>query len=489
MSYIESVPGESPNSGRVNTNTTLRSLATQFYGDIPPTSFTTDDGVDGPFPGMTWNSSNVLAPGVHMYVPGANSSSIHGSDWTRIGVANRVESSYDDIVMNVQNNRYEVGELVALINEDAVHVANNTVYLIRSNTNNETALVNILSSALKDASILSVHVAPNAIDSSKIAPGAVVTDKIRNDAVTKPKVAPATIDGSKLENEAVETSKIADLNVTREKIADDAVDGDKIADDAVRTQHIDTNAVTGPKIATAAVENSHIPNREIPGSKLEANAVGLRELNITGPANNNYVVAATAGSNALRLEPFESYTDIEFYFNNNTYEKVDLPDDIWRMDVYMSNVKNRTGNADGVLYMMLGTANGYGSLSSSTNLNTGGYTSGGERAEFFRYPSYGGNTICEYGMEGEQTMYGYTSMLFSDRGFIEYTVRHDRKLTPTSNTFYFGGALLAKAYYGEPITRILMIGGSSDTDAFYTPAHQSNVYQGNVTIRYWREGQ
>ena len=489
MSYIESIPGESPNSGRVNTNTTLRGLATHFYGDRPPANFTTDDGVDGPFPGMTWNSSNVLAPGIHMYVPGGQSGSIFGDDWTRIGISNRVESSYADIVMNVQNNRYEVGELISYIDENAANVANNTVYLVSSNVNNETALVNILSSALRDGTILSVHVAPNAIDSSKIAPGAVVTDKIRNDAVTKPKVAPAAIDGTKMENEAVETAKIADLNVTRGKIADDAVNEDKVADNAILTQHIDDDAVTSPKIATAAVENQHIPNRQITGGKLQANAVGLRELNITGPANNNYVVAATAGSNALRLEPFESYTDIDFYFNNNTYEKVDLPDDIWRMDVYMSNVKNRVGNADGVIYMMLGTANGYGSLSSSTNLNTGSYNSGGERAEFFRYPTYGGNTICEYGMEGEQTMYSYTSMLFSDRGFIEYTIRHDRKVTPTSNAFLFGGALLAKAYYGEPIKRILMIGGSSDSDAFYTPGHQSNVYQGNVTIRYWREGQ
>ena len=67
MSYIETYPGDNPDTGRTNFNTTARSMVSNFYGDQPPNSFTTVDGTAGPFPGMLWYSSNVQAPGLHVY--------------------------------------------------------------------------------------------------------------------------------------------------------------------------------------------------------------------------------------------------------------------------------------------------------------------------------------------------------------------------------------------------------------------------------------
>ena len=486
MSYLETTPEQSPNRGRLNTNRTMRSLAISFYGDIPPADFVTADNEVGPFAGMLWNSSNRHASGVYMYVPGAQSGSYHGDDWTKIGIGNRKSNSYPQLIRDVSNGYFETGELVAVINDDSNLTSNNSLYFIRSNTRNEAAIQDVLASALTDGSVLSVHIAPDAVNSSKIQPGAILAVNIRDGAIVTNKIDDEAVTTPKVADEAIGTDELADNAIGQVQTAPNAIGTDELQDNCIETVHFTANAVNTYAIADSTVTNIKIPAANITGDRLVANTVGVRELDIAGQPSTNHVVASD-GNRGLRFQRFQSYTDVNFTFNNSNYEKTDFPDDIWRMDIYLSNVKvfNDTTNWGGV-NIQLGTNNTYHTLSSSTNLNSGGYNGGHERAEFNRFSS--GNTVIELGHGGNQTVYSYISTFISERGFVEYTIRHDRKASPTSNTFLFGGAILAKAFYGEPIRRLRIAGGADPHDP-YTPANERNIYQGDMTVRFWQVGQ
>ena len=354
--YVETGPGESPNLGRINNNTTNRSLASSFYGEFPPSDFTTADGVSGPFAGMLWNSSNVQAPGIYMYVPGSDSGSIHGDDWTRIGVANRKVDSYTNLINDVSNGRFEVGELVCVINSDTNHTANNSLYFISSNTRNESAIVNVLSSSLTDDSVLSIHIAPNAINSSKIQDGAITTAKVRDGAITTNKVGDGQITTTKLADNSITTAKIPQNAIGSSEIAPNAVGQSELASSAVQTSHIVNNAITSDKIADSGVTNPKILNATIQGGKLVENTITPRELNVPGNGTLNQILVSNGGSD-LKWEDYSSFETHTYSASNTVFQITDAPNDFWRMEVIFEDVVREEGSLNGRNLCLVPTAN------------------------------------------------------------------------------------------------------------------------------------
>ena len=363
MSYIETAPGVNPNQGRINNNITARSLAVSFYGDTPPVSFTTIDGSDGPFPGMLWNSSNTAAPGVYMYVPGSQSGSHHGDDWTRIGIGNRKEDSYAQLVQNVSNGYYEVGELVAVINSDTNLTANNSLYFITSNTRNESAIVDVLTSSLSDDSVTSVHIAPDAIDSSKIQDGAIITVTIRDAAVTTIKIANEAGTTDKIANRAATGPKIALRAVDTEHIEDDAVDTPQIAADAVENEQIADDAVDTPQLADAAVTNPKVEDGTLQGAKVVENGIGTRELDVEGPGEAGQILTSNGANQPMIWEDAQVFEEFTYTIAaNSNINLSNVPADIWRAE-FEFNVTKTDGLHNTVILLP---------LSNNTPISSGG---------------------------------------------------------------------------------------------------------------------
>ena len=290
--YKETFSSESPNLGRINTNDTLRSLVTTGYGETPPTQYITTDGVNGPFTGQLWYSSNSQSYGLHVNSPDHAQDSIHPNSFTRNGVASRIANSYANLVKDHANSLYELGECVVIINSDPNHSANNTLYFINGTTGAESELVDVGQTSLSDGSVNESHLATGAVTTIKIQNGAVTGPKIASSAVDASKLASDSVTTSKVQNGAITNPKLADSSVSTNKIQNGAVTGSKIATNAVTSDKIPASAITEAKIGSGAVTSAKIPINELTGSKLVANTIGTREMNITGPMNNgDYLVS------------------------------------------------------------------------------------------------------------------------------------------------------------------------------------------------------
>ena len=290
MSYKETFSSESPNLGRINTNDTLRSLVTTGYGETPPTQYITTDGVNGPFTGQLWYSSNSQSYGLHVNSPDHAQDSIHPNSFTRNGVASRIANSYANLVKDHANSLYELGECVVIINSDPNHSANNTLYFINGTTGAESELVDVGQTSLSDGSVNESHLATGAVTTIKIQNGAVTGPKIASSAVDASKLASDSVTTSKVQNGAITNPKLADSSVSTNKIQNGAVTGSKIATNAVTSDKIPASAITEAKIGSGAVTSAKIPINELTGSKLVANTIGTREMNITGPDSNGAIV-------------------------------------------------------------------------------------------------------------------------------------------------------------------------------------------------------
>lgn len=98
-------------------------------------------------------------------------------------------------------------------------------------------------------SIMTAHLANEAVTEPKIADGAVTHAKLGISAVESNNIKPGAVDSATIKKGAVSTDKLADRAVTTEKLADRSVVADKLADRAVTNQKIADNSITIEKLA------------------------------------------------------------------------------------------------------------------------------------------------------------------------------------------------------------------------------------------------
>lgn len=138
-----------------------------------------------------------------------------------------------------------------------------------------------------------ISIAPEGVDSlklanesvvtGKLAPGAVTTPKIADLAITADKIVAAAIRGNHILDGTVQDVDLADGAITGVKLANLAVSADKIAAGAVHANHILDGSITAADIAEGAITSSklaanilnasHLSDGAITASKLAAGAV------------------------------------------------------------------------------------------------------------------------------------------------------------------------------------------------------------------------
>lgn len=191
-------------TSRVNFNDSLFSQLAQFAtSNTKPTSsnITVEDVATAPPEGMLW--WNKLTK--KLYINNPNASASPYTPFSRIGIAMGIEANVAQITANI--GQYEMGELVAVINNTAGS-SNNRVYLVSDS--NKT----LIDLGLPFA---------NSVTATIIADGSVTIAKLADYSVT--------------------TDKIANLSVNTAKLASGSVTNAKLADGAVRDNNLDSGLV------------------------------------------------------------------------------------------------------------------------------------------------------------------------------------------------------------------------------------------------------
>jgi hypothetical protein len=121
-------------------------------------------------------------------------------------------------------------------------------------------------SVIAPQSIQTDRLADKAVTSTKIALSAVGTEQISDGAVTTPKILPG----------AVRTDQIGDAAVATVKIADNAITTTKVAPASIGTNQIIDGAVTAAKVAPKAITNIQLADSAITANKLSEGAFVVR---------------------------------------------------------------------------------------------------------------------------------------------------------------------------------------------------------------------
>ena len=186
-------------TARVNFNDSLFSVLAQFAtSNTKPTStnITVEDVLTAPPEGMIWWNNLTKK----LYVNNPNATGSPYTPFSRVGIATGIEANVAQITANI--GQYEMGELVAVINNTAGS-SNNRVYLI---SDSNKTLVDL---GLPFA---------NSVTAAIMADGSVTTVKIADYAVTTDKIANLSVNVAKLASGSVTTVKIADGAVTDSKL-------------------------------------------------------------------------------------------------------------------------------------------------------------------------------------------------------------------------------------------------------------------------------
>lgn len=131
---------------------------------------------------------------------------------------------------------------------------------------------------LANESVVTGKLAPGAVTTPKIADLAITTDKLADDAVRGDKIADGAIRAPHLGEGVVTTGKLADLAVTPEKIVADAVRGNHILDGTVQDVDLSDNAITSRKLANLSVTGDKIAEGAIRTNHIVDGSVGVADL-------------------------------------------------------------------------------------------------------------------------------------------------------------------------------------------------------------------
>lgn len=126
---------------------------------------------------------------------------------------------------------------------------------------------------LTPGSVLTTHLATDAVTNAKLADDAVHADNIDDGAVGTAALAATAVTTAKIADSAVTTVKINDAAVTNAKLADNAVTSGKILDNAVTVGKLGSACVNSSKLATDAVTTDKIFDGNVTRAKLALNAV------------------------------------------------------------------------------------------------------------------------------------------------------------------------------------------------------------------------
>ena len=262
--YIETSAINTFDSGRRNTNQSLRSLLQHFSGTTAPRTANLFDGSSNfdPPRGMTWYNSNNKA----LYIN-------DGTSFTRVGLSIRNENGIAALVANVEAGRYESGELVATTSTDPNLRSNAALHLIVSNTQTSADILNISGSAPVAGSVVETSLADAAVSEAKLKNNSVGTSKLKDDAVTGPKIADNTIEGLSIKDAGITASKLADNSITANKYANRSLANTKIILGTINTAEIANGAVTRDKVLDGAINSAKIEDGSVLGSKLALGGV------------------------------------------------------------------------------------------------------------------------------------------------------------------------------------------------------------------------
>ena len=139
-------------------------------------------------------------------------------------------------------------------------------------------LLDLIETALDEATMRGVVLGASVIIESYLANGAVTADKLGSGAVVSAKIGDLQVLRSKIANLAVNEGKIATGAVTEAKLgtgavthtklATDAVEHDNLADDSVGSDQLQDNSVQEAHIAANAVREAAINDGSVTGDKL-----------------------------------------------------------------------------------------------------------------------------------------------------------------------------------------------------------------------------
>lgn len=118
--YVEPTAGTSLNTARSYYNDSLRSILTNFISPSRPSAvnLTADGAPLGEIDGMLYRSTTNKA----LYISDSvnKKSSPVGGNFTRVGIGHRIEES--NTTLNTNRTTYEIGELVATLNDSRLYV-------------------------------------------------------------------------------------------------------------------------------------------------------------------------------------------------------------------------------------------------------------------------------------------------------------------------------------------------------------------------------
>ena len=340
--YVETSAGTRIDTGRTNTNESMRALLSNFSSPGAPnrTNFEEEGNNFNPPKGMLYYDESVGA--MLLYDPDRKKDSPRGTNFTRAGLGIRVENGIAALAHNIAD--YEIGELVCTVSADSALAGNAAVYLITGNTNAMTSVIDIAERDLSDGDVTEGILADSAVVTAKIQDDAVTNAKIADDAVDTPQIADDAVENAQIADDAVDTPQIADDAVENAQIANDAVDTPQIADDAVENAQIADDAVDTPQIADDAVE----------GDQIAGNVVNTDHINISGAGSVGQIIGSDGDKSMSWVNRVERGT-LRSLNGQSSVEWTSIPSWVKRIEISMFKVPN-SGRDVG---LVIGDSGGY----------------------------------------------------------------------------------------------------------------------------------
>lgn len=174
--YTEPTAGTSINTGRIQQNSSLRSLLTNFRSSSAPalTNITASGVNIDEQDGMLFRMANNNVSALYVSDSVHKKTSPVGGNFTRVGIGHRVEEGIVSLAANITH--YEIGELVATPSAAGALSSNARLYMITSNSAT-MASVKDIGIPPTNGSVTNTMLATNSITADRIKDGNVTLVK------------------------------------------------------------------------------------------------------------------------------------------------------------------------------------------------------------------------------------------------------------------------------------------------------------------------